>query len=724
MAQSIENSLLEAVKKDDIKAFNALEEARCGAYRLGRFPVLSLLYLYKSKKILSAYEEKFIKIADYKQLREPAEISAKFSKKAGKCLRLYLNEVVTPLEMLLVLDKTRVLKRVYPLAKPSSAVKARLQSIYSIKYGLNIRFEGNGIIIDRRPLSYREKKNIMTACLCTLLAVTVGVGVPVTTVSLMPKPVEGEVKNLSEINFASRKEYTLKQDIVVPENYSVSKMNCKINGGGKKLIFGKGASFGEFDGRISNLTIETSGDPIFTVISENATVSDISLNVNCDLSLGGSSAFFALTNYGAIDGVTLSVNGNINAVAGSNRMVLGGLVVSNIHKYNSAGKLVYGTIENCTVNYSDFSLKGETGANAMFGGIAGESSGDIVNCTVTGKVDADTVDVAGVCVYNGGVLSHDINEADISQVCEYAGWNPNASGMVYENTNTIEYCENRGKISAVSTFEKTEESGAPSCYSAGICLIKENPFASSGQIIACKNSGEITAEGDGAVIAGGICAQGYPVVSNCVSSGNISVKGSTAIVGGICGQAYSVVNNSVSSGDIFINADSVCAGGILGYSIVYSFGSAGTAQSCIRSGKITATASGEDSSFTGGIVGLVQQYGFTANETTAYFAGSIIDCYFLGESSVEGTYYGNIVGGCGKDIYANNSYPYGGKEYDIFKDNYYIENSFKGFGVTGSVDEEGNEVFNEVEDKCVTAMAKEEIEKLESYLQILEKLSQ
>ncbi|MDE7297160.1 MAG: hypothetical protein K2N84_07850, partial [Clostridia bacterium] len=124
MAQLTAENLLQAIKKDDTKAFGAfMEKAPCGAYRLGRFPVLSLLYLYKSRRILSAYEESFLRISSHEALREPVEVSKKFSAKAGKCLRLYLNEIVSPLEMLLILDKTKRLKRVYSFTKPSSAIK-------------------------------------------------------------------------------------------------------------------------------------------------------------------------------------------------------------------------------------------------------------------------------------------------------------------------------------------------------------------------------------------------------------------------------------------------------------------------------------------------------------------------------------------------------------------------------------------------------------------------
>ena len=127
--QTIEESLFQAIKKDDKKAFDALmENTQCGACRLGRFPTLSLLYLYDAKKILADYEEKFIDITSFTAYSEPVEISKKFSSKAGKCLRLYLNEIVSPLEMLLILDKTNRLKRLYPLAKnASSSINGRLK---------------------------------------------------------------------------------------------------------------------------------------------------------------------------------------------------------------------------------------------------------------------------------------------------------------------------------------------------------------------------------------------------------------------------------------------------------------------------------------------------------------------------------------------------------------------------------------------------------------------
>ena len=102
---TFEEKLLYTVKKDDLKSFKAMmRDSNLGNLRMGRFPVLSLLYLYGARKILSAYETGFLKISSWESVGEPIEVSQYFAKKAGKCLRLYFDEIVSPIEMLLILD--------------------------------------------------------------------------------------------------------------------------------------------------------------------------------------------------------------------------------------------------------------------------------------------------------------------------------------------------------------------------------------------------------------------------------------------------------------------------------------------------------------------------------------------------------------------------------------------------------------------------------------------
>lgn len=707
MVQTIEDSILKAIKKDDVKAFNALaENARCGEYRLGRFPVLSLMYLFRSRRLLAEYEEQYIKISAFEELREPIEISKKFSDKAGKCLRLYLNEVVSPLEMLLILDRTTHLKRVYPMTNPSSAVRGRLKAIYSIKYSLGIKFEGNGIVLDRRPLSRREKKKLTTVIVSTILIIAIAVGAPVTAVSLIPKPVEGEVTVLSDINFTSLNEYTLKNDIVLPENYTVGKMNCTISGAGKKLIFGKGASIGELNGKISDVIIETSGDPVFSLLTINALIENVTVNVNADVETKAGAAFLALTNYGRIDGVTVNISGSLSALATSDEatdeLAFGGVVQTNANSVNNLTGSVYsrGVINNCTVNYSQFTLKGEASANATFGGVAGINSGFLQNCTVGGEIVADTFDAGGVCSVNNWGLVGNVNNANITQTSADENWNPNTAGIVLNNGYAVESCINNGNVSSVSSYGDTSGEKELAAISAGIACINSN------HISKCTNNGEVTAEGKGIAYAGGIVSRSVAVTSNCLNEGDIAASAKTVYAGGILG------SSEVTS-----------SGGFVYF---------GTAESCISTARISVNGLGESSAFVGGIAGYIQEREFkrkvigedgSITEETVYFGGGVTNSYFTGAISADKAFVGNIAGACGANIYEINSYTSATDEYRNFENNVYLNDSlYKAFGTKVTVNADGNNNYASAEDKGASSAALEEIVNSDGYKAILKEL--
>ena len=699
MAQLIEDFLLEAIEKDDIKAFDALmEQTQCGGYRLGRFPVLSVLYLYKSRRIISAYEEKFIKTTAWEAINEPTALSKAFSDKAGKCLRLYLNEVVSPLEMLLILDNTKRLKRVYPLTKPSSAIKERLKTIYSVKYSLSIDYRDDEIIIDRRPLSSREKKKIATICLCSFLAVAIAVATPITTISLLPKHTKGEATKLSQIDFSKRTTYTLKEDITIPASYKAEEVNCTVVGEGHKIVFEKGATLGKLAGKISDAQIETSGSPIFSSISEKGELSSVTVWVNADIQTSQSSAFITLANYGKIDGVTVSVSGKISAVVESSEVTFGGMVLGN---YTNTSRTAYGTITNCTVSYSDLNLDGETYANGAFGGIAGYNYGAIEDCTVSGSIKADTFDLAGVCIENGGLLSKVVNKADLFQTSSDDGWNPIVSGITYTNTNTVLDCENIGSLTAKSTGNSEE--GALTVSVAGIVVANYVQYSVFGYgyeceygiIEGCVNSGAINAEGNETVIVGGIVGHVCTPISYCLSSGDISAKGKTVYVGGIFGRSEILQ-------DI--------------YGTVYY----GNTQYCISENIITVSA--EEKAYSGGIGGYVYEGRFVNySETLGYFGGGITNCFFLGSNTKEIDYCGNIVGASGENIYYETDLYY--EDYHNFEGNYYVDESMSACGVTVTRDENNEEHFEVcLTDMGAAAATKEEIIALKAYRDILDKL--
>lgn len=607
MAESFEQKLLSAIMADDLKAFDAMNEsAQLGSCKLGRFPVLSLLYLYGSRKILAAYEERFLKITTWQSFAEPASVSMTFAKRAGKCLRLYFDEVVTPIEMLLILDKTAKVKAAYPIARPSEAIRGRLKKIYDIKYAKGVTFRGRGIELERRPLNKREKKRLALAVVSCVLAVVIIASSIVAAALLLPNRAKGEVTKLSQIDFSARKTYVLKRDIVVPAEFTAEEIYCTIRGGKGRLIMQKGATLGTLMGTFENLEIFTEGSPIFKVCTNLGNIKNVTVNVTADVETAENTAFVAVTNYGFIDGLTLNVSGKARALSSGDQnqeTLFGGIAARNTYSVTTSNKRIFGEIKNCMVNYQDFSLEGELQANASFGGVAGENESTVQDCAVSGRIFADTFDCAGACCTNYYTVSRVENSADISQTARDEGWTSVVGGLVIENAGEIEYCKNFGKLSVQSA-------------SAAIC--------------------------------GGICARTYFNTDYCLSSGEIEVSAQYAFVGGIFGRSevvtqggyvyIGIADHCVSDAKITVTAnaeETSCVGGIGGLVQEGSFTQhtpeetvvywGGGVTNCAFLGEIECAAE-----YTGGIVG-VSGANIYAQNSYATSAGT--------ERNFEGNYY-------------------------------------------------------------------------------------
>lgn len=621
MARTIEQRLLYAIEHDDINAFNTLSDA--GNYRLGRFPVLSLLYLYNAKSIIAAYEQKYIKISSYEELNEPAAITGRFAMRAGKCLRLYYDSTISPLEMLLILDKRKKLKALMPAAKPPDAVKARLRSIYYINYGLNVRFEGDDILFDRRPLGRKQKRNILLAAAGAALVISASVAIPVSIVSYINKHAF-DVSSFEQIDLDSTTTYTLTSDIYIPANYNAQNVRCSIVGGGYTIVLGEGASLGTLNGALSNVKIQTFGNPIFTVCSAGSSLSGVFVKVSAGVETTDSSAFVALTNYGTFDGVTVSVSGKVKASAKENvvegsEVIFGGMVSVNGATYNGAGQPVFGNIRGSSVIFNDLSLEGEVHANATFGGIAGTNNGYIQSCSVSGNITSYTFDVGGACYVNNNTVSRVVNRANLSQTADDAEWTPVVGGIAVNNArfSLIEYCQ---------------------------------------------NVGDITVVGADNAVSGGISADNYGNNNYCAQSGDITVTAKTAFVGGIYGRSLIDVDgqNNISFG---------------------------IADRCISQGHITANL-GDDVSYVGGIGGFVQEGYMDYGYYYVYFGGGATNSVFTGGITGIFIYSGGIVGACGADIYDSNMYYVNDVLYYNFAGNYYLENPVTtAFGAVITTDE-------------------------------------
>lgn len=627
MAQALEQKLLTAIQYDDIYAFGELMEKHpCGKYRLGRFPMLSLLYLYNAKKIIAAYESEFITISAWEELNEPVDAAGRFAAAAGKTLRLYFDRPVSPLEMLLILDKHKRLKRLYPLTNPSEAVKERLRSVYFIKYSLGVRFEDDKIIIDKKPLGRRTKQRIITWAACIVAFISVAVAVPVSVASYINGR-DVYVTAFSQIDFRAKKTYILKNDITVPENYSAGKTNCTIRGEGHKIVLEGNSSLGELTGRLSGVQIQSFGNTVFTVCAKGSALSDVAVEVAANVETDNDYAFIALTNYGTFSNVTMNVLGSLSAFSDAEETdeqtvehVFGGMVKENGYISNSA----FGTIKNCSVHYSDFKLDGVIKANATFGGIVGINNGLIEACTVTGDISSDMFDLGGVCYINYNTITKSINRANLSQISDDGDWTPLVGGIAVDNLSTVEYCQSSGNLSAV---------------------------------------------GAELAIAGGIAARTDGQNNYCYTEGEISVTAKTAYVGGIFGMSQTVsdgyyvyfgyANNCISKASISASlGDGVSAvGGIGGYVQESLFNQY-----------------------------YYDDFGFLFTQHM-YLGGGITDSIFLGDITGDFSYYGAVVGMCGIYIYESNSYTLDGAVRYNFDGNYYVPD-YPPFGIAITPDEE------------------------------------
>ena len=214
-------------------------------------------------------------------------------------------------------------------------------------------------------------------------------------------------------------------------------------------------------------------------------------------------------------------------------------------------------------------------------------------------------------------------------------------------------------------------------------------------------------------------------------------------VGGIAARTSSWLNNCLASGEITVTAKTVYAGGVLGAGEVdiqtNIFGSStvycGTVYHCISGSKINVTVTDNTPAHIGGIAGYIRQLDIEQQKRddkgnllydddknpityTVYFGGGVTDSYFIGEYRSSASYFGNIVGVCGANIYETNSYTAGNEEYHNFENNVYVSNSMSALGST--ITSDGEYVL--AADKGATSATLEVIQNSEIYKSILSAL--
>ena len=749
-----QEKLFQALKNDDLQEFKSCMETNpCGSLRLGRFPVLSVMYLYNARSILRAYEKSFLRHNSWQDIGEPMELSAKFRKVAGKCLRIYLNETVSPVEMLLILDRSAKLKRVFPATNMTVPAKQRLVEIYYVRWGLKAEIVGGKIVLERRPMTHKEKVNLLTLVTCAVLCVAIVVGTPFVVNAFVPFIKDGSgalnVAKWEQIRFDSDKTYALKNDVVLADDFFAEDMNCTIIGRGHTVTVSGRGVFGNVNGTISDVVFQTDG----TAIAENisGTVEKVTVNAQVNMETDSQCGFFATSNSGTIRDVVVNVSGTLSATAteDSGSYVCGGIVAVN--NPTEQGVFADTGLQNCTVNYNNFTLKGQLVADAAFGGIVGQNNSLVENCKTTGTISADTFDIGGICAENNYAILESQNEANIDQRTDVTGWNPLVAGIVLNNYYAVDGCENYGNITCVATAAGVATGNSTTAYATGIAYQNVNGSVTA-YLQNCVNNGTVSASATYIdASAAGVCNFTNGATRTCINNGNISAKGANFVeIAGIAGFAYGYVYRSantgtisaessnearvggivatssvqtsecLSTGKIEVTGKKCYVGGILGYSSGVTSNMSvyfGTAESCVASCEIAVTDTLGAGSAVGGIVGFVEEMEVTVlgADKSTYVGGEVFYCYFTGKlQTTSGVYVGGIAGAVGKNIYLLSAQE---NSHEYFYKNMYVDDC--GVAVAFGRVFVGN-VFETVEDVGVQRTALAQIEANKTYQSILQ----
>lgn len=524
MSQEVYNNLITAISHDNLALFSATTKDHLNL-KFGRFPILSLCYLYNSKKILKKYRKELWQVKDYTTINEPFEFYQKFRSVAGRTLRLYTNEkaTVSPIEMLAILHEDNLVKKLYRKHKHTllDKVKRNLKSIYTI-YNQDPYILTYKIKLKPRKLTRKERLPYKLAISSALAMIVIFVSTLLTlnfTIGLgtesNPYKIYTEKQFLSALNSTA---YYKLEDNLQLENIDIETFKGKIDGNNKLITM---------TSIPNNYLIETNKGTIKNI---KIVYPETTQNIESSLSL------FVNENKGTINNVKISCDRLTLYCKKTNSE---DIYITGIAKNNS------GLIDNCLVQF-DCNVTTTNNGECFVGGVTGENSGTIRNTTIStnSSIIANEADLSGIAITNTktGKITNCTNHSNIHQSSQINEWSPTIAGIALTNYGTIDRAINKGNLSIVSTNNTNNAQG--NIFVGGISA---NNF---GTINKSLNSGNITTSSLRLLTyAGGIVGYSsywieneityYPLLNNCGASGTINVTTENenifAFVGGIGG---------------------------------------------------------------------------------------------------------------------------------------------------------------------------------------------
>lgn len=625
--------LFEAIKNDDINCFDKLVTTNSDLnICFGRFPILSVCYLYNSYRILSKYEKILFSKSSFEIYPEIYEIYLKFKTYAKKSIRLFLNdEIVYPILMLAVIDDRIKIAKYYTNLYKNEKILSKLSKIYKITNCETVTANTVEFVCSNKKTTKKQKIYLsFIACLvCLALIIPIFSMIFVSNVfgiGTEAKPIR--VKNEIALTNALKNEYSyisVEEDIYLTNDFTIEDFSGTINGNNKNFFIS--------EDRVNSLISNFSGN-----------ITDVNFVIQAtNLKISQSMAFFTENLTGKIENCTFSGNLNIEIVSD-------GEVDFAIFTLNNNGEIF-----NSTANVS-INCENKTSHNAFLTSFAIVNNGEITNCrTKNNSYQTTTVDVSGLVIENNGTISNCENNLNICQTSADQ-WHPNTAGITIDNTGTIIDVKNYGEIKSISTNENADtgtDNSSFVLYSGGIAV------NNIGTLNYCENNGNIFGSSVIAnnYVAGIACRNLFAYsqnmfyytitdtgfINNCVNNGKINsvstgqnLDSITNYIGGITANNYTKVENCTNIGEIFANstATQIYAGGIVGGSF-YASNLSGNLDIAINNSVSKSDITVETKKnyiYVGGVVGfgenvIVSNSGFIGNikinSSKAYMGGVV-----------------------------------------------------------------------------------------------------
>ena len=543
MLEDIVEEIFRAIKKDDVQSFEkCYQQGRTKELAFGRFPLLSLCYLYKARKIISKYEDELLRVKNYIQVEEKPEMYALFKSKAGRTLRIYVanNQMVHPLEMLAILNKATRLENVYKKALKTNQTIENLQTIEMIKSSTKIEASETKIKLPKQKISNELLKiAAIIVCVAFIFALAFsGLAVFIHFEGSGSEDNPYSVTSMKQLNAAMEAgAYIVLNADIEGESISFDDYDKKINGNGHTIT----------------LTNQTSA--IFKELSGN--IENVNFVITANYSNNADSAILCTKNSGTITNVNITLDGEIKytgSAAGENDV--------KVAIYTTENK---GTIENCKLT-TTANIIGNGTSSIAFGGFASTNSGTIKSCEINGAINLDEIDGASTAYTNTGIIDSIINNASVKQTSNAFNVVVGIAGICLINDGTVSNAINNGRVEIVATNTK----GVYINIGGIVCV-------NHAEINRCKNNGEVAGDCQLSQFAiGGITAYSEPNTSearieNCASIGKITMATvdtrTNGYMGGISGEVSNLhLINSFSIADIDVTGtfSSIYAAGLVG----------------------------------------------------------------------------------------------------------------------------------------------------------------